>query len=158
MAENDTQQNSQREFVIQRIFTKDISFEIPNSPAVFQMEWKPESSLNLSTKTHQLAEGTFEVELTVTVTTKLQDKTAYLVEVKQGGIFTVQGFGDQELGHMLGAFCPNVLFPYAREVVSDLVGKGSFPQMALAPVNFDVLYLQSQKHLAEQQAGSGSTS
>ena len=150
MAENE-QQKDQREFAIQRIYTKDISFETPNPPEVFQMEWKPESNLNLNTQVRALAEGAYEVELVATVTTKLQDKTAYLIEVKQAGIFTVKGFNEQETSQMLGAFCPNVLFPYIREVVSDLVTKGSFPQMILTPVNFDALYMQHQKHLAEKK-------
>lgn len=137
-----------KEFALQRVYIKDVSFETPNSPAVFAGEWKPESNLNLNSNVTKLGESTFEVVVTVTVTTKVGDKTAYLVEVQQAGIFAVKGFSDQEMGHMMGAYCPNLLFPYAREVVSDLVSKGSFPQMLLTPVNFDALYAQ---HLQEMQ-------
>ena len=92
------------------------------------------------------------MSVSVTVTSKLEDKTAFLVEVKQAGIFNLSGFSQQEMGKMLGAYCPNLLFPYAREVVSDLVTKGSFPQLLLTPVNFDALYAQHQQKLAQQAA------
>jgi preprotein translocase subunit SecB len=101
---------------------------------------------------NKLADNTFEVTLTVTVTTKVGEQTAYLVEVQQGGIFHVNNFPEEQMGHMMGAYCPNILFPYAREVVSDLVSKGGFPQLLLTPVNFDGLYAQ---HMAEQAAAAG---
>ena len=147
--ENQAKETNTREFALQRVYVKDVSFETPNSPAVFTTEWKPESNLNLTSNVTKLGESTYEVVVTVTVTTKVGDKTAYLVEVQQAGIFAVKGFSDNEMGHMMGAYCPNLLFPYAREVVSDLVSKGSFPQMLLTPVNFDALYAQ---HLQEVQA------
>jgi len=153
--ENQTQEN-QRQFALQRIYIKDISYETPSSPAIFTEEWKPEPNLNLNSNVSNLGNNTFEVVLTVTVTTKVGDKTAYLVEVKQAGIFSVTGFSDNEMGHMMGAYCPSILFPYAREVVSDLVSKGSFPQLLLTPVNFDALYAQHMQQVqsqAEQQAG-----
>jgi preprotein translocase subunit SecB len=139
-----------REFAVQRIYTKDISFETPNSPAVFQQEWKPETGVNLNTEVNKLSDDVFEVTLTVTVTTKLGEQTAYLAEVKQAGIFTAKGFPEQEMGPLLGAFCPNQLFPYVREVVSDLITKGSFPQMVLQPVNFDMIYAQHQQERAKR--------
>jgi preprotein translocase subunit SecB len=139
-----------REFAVQRIYTKDISFETPNSPAVFQQEWKPETGVNLNTEVNKLSDDIFEVTLTVTVTTKLGEQTAYLAEVKQAGIFTAKGFPEQEMGPLLGAFCPNQLFPYVREVVSDLITKGSFPQMVLQPVNFDMIYAQHQQERAKR--------
>jgi preprotein translocase subunit SecB len=157
MTEEATQDAPNREFAIQRIYTKDLSFETPNSPAVFQQEWKPETGVNLNTEVNKLSDEIFEVTLTVTVTTKLGEQTAYLAEVKQAGIFTAKGFPDQEMGPLLGAFCPNQLFPYIREVISDLIMKGSFPQMILQPVNFDMLYAQHQqeraKKLQEESAG-----
>ena len=149
MSENSQAREESREFALQRIYTKDISFETPNSPGVFGVEWKPESNLNLNSNTRKLDDSHYEVTLTVTVTTKIGDQTAFLVEVQQAGIFLVKGFPEPEMGHMLGAYCPNILFPYARETVSDLVTKGSFPQLLLAPVNFDALYAQ---HLHEVQA------
>ncbi|MCU7905822.1 MAG: protein-export chaperone SecB [Candidatus Thiodiazotropha sp. (ex Epidulcina cf. delphinae)] len=146
----DKQDEPNREFAVQRIYTKDISFETPNSPAVFQQEWKPETGVNLNTEVSKLADKVFEVTLTVTVTTKMGEQTAYLAEVKQSGIFAVDGFSEQEMGPLLGAYCPNQLFPYVREVISDLIMKGSFPQMTLQPVNFDMLYAQHQQELAQK--------
>lgn len=147
---NSGQQDApQQQFAIQRIYTKDISFETPNSPAIFTEKWEPEINLDLNTANSRLHENVHEVVLTLTVTAKASDKTAYLVEVKQAGIFAIAGFGEKELGHMLGAYCPGILFPYAREVISDLVSKGTFPQLLLAPINFDAIYAQ---HLQRQQA------
>ncbi|MES9838459.1 MAG: protein-export chaperone SecB [Candidatus Thiodiazotropha sp.] len=147
----DAKQDEQnREFTVQRIYTKDISFETPNSPAVFQQEWKPETGVNLNTEVNKLNDTVYEVTLSVTVTTKVEDKTAYLAEVKQAGIFSINGFPEQELGPLLGAYCPNQLFPYVREAISDLIIKGSFPQMVLQPVNFDMLYAQHQQELAKK--------
>jgi len=151
MSENNQTEANAREFVLQRIYVKDVSFETPNSPVIFTEEWKPESNLNLNTGINKLDNDVYEVVLTVTVTTKVGDKTAFLVEVQQAGIFLVKGFPENEMGHMMSAYCPNLLFPYAREVVSDLVNKGSFPQLLLTPVNFDALYAQ---HLQEQQAAA----
>jgi preprotein translocase subunit SecB len=139
---------AEKQFAIQKIYTKDISFETPNAPKVFTLKWEPALDLNLGTHVEPLENSMYEVSLTLTVTVKIADSTAYLVEVNQAGIFSVAGFSEQEMGPMLGSFCPNILFPYAREVVSDLVSKGGFPQLILAPVNFDALYMQ---HLQQAQ-------
>lgn len=138
----------QTQFAIQRVYLKDVSFETPNSPAVFTAEWKPDVNVELHSGASRLADGVFEVVLTLTVTCKAGDKTAYLVEIQQAGIFTLAGFDDPTLSGMLGSYCPNILFPYARETISSLVDKGSFPQLLLAPINFDALYAQ---HMARQQ-------
>lgn len=148
MSDQPQANQNQREFALQRIYVKDLSFETPNSPVIFTEEWKPESNLNLNSNVTKLGNNAYEVVLTVTVTTKVGDKTAFLVEVQQAGIFIIKGFAENELGQMLGAYCPNILFPYTREVVSDLVTKGGFPQLLLTPVNFDALYAQ---HMQEQQ-------
>jgi len=154
MAEADTSNKPQeQQFALQRIYVKDVSFETPNSPVVFTQKWEPKVSVDLNTSATQLQEGVYEVTLALTVTAKLGEKTAYLAEVHQGGIFTIVGFSDQDLSGMLHAYCPNVLFPYAREAISDLVTKGSFPQMLLAPVNFDAIYAQ---RLQEQQKAAAS--
>lgn len=145
-----SQPRSERQFAVQRIYVKDISFETPNSPDIFRVDWKPENNLNLNTGGKQIGADLYEVTLTLTLTVKVGDKTAYLIEVQQAGIFTVLGFPEQEKGLMLGAYAPNLLFPYAREVITDLVNKGSFPQMVLQPMNFEALYMQRQKQLAEQ--------
>ena len=141
----------QQTFDIQRIYIKDTSFESPNAPAIFRdNQWQPEVNIDLQTKTNALEDNTHEVTLTVTVTAKKEDKTIFLIEVQQSGVFTLDGFDKEQLGHMLGSFCPNILFPYAREVVSDLSVRGGFPPLYLTPVNFDALYAQ---HLQQQQAG-----
>ncbi|WP_295428679.1 protein-export chaperone SecB [uncultured Thiodictyon sp.] len=153
MAEND-QTNPERQFAVQRTYLKDLSFESPNAPEVFRGEWKPQNELNLNTKVNRLDEQTYEVVLSVTVTAKVGDKTAFIVEVHQAGIFTLGGFSEEELGPMLGAYCPNLLFPYAREAVSDLVTKGSFPQLVLQHVSFDALFAQHQQQAAADAEGA----
>ncbi len=151
----DTQTEApKREFALQRVYTKDVSFETPKSPAIFQQEWKPDTKVNLNTEVQRLGEGVFEVALSVTVTTQLGEEVAYLAEVKQAGIFTINGFPEQELGPMLGIYCPTQLFPYVREVLSDLIMKGSFPQLVLQPINFEALYAQHQQEIAKQAQAS----
>jgi len=151
MAEENTPEEKQ--FSIQKIYTKDISFESPNSPKIFTEKWEPTVDFNLGTNVDPIEEKLFEISLSVTVTVKCAETTAYLVEVTQAGIFSLTGFSEQEMGPMVGSFCPNILFPYAREVVSDLVAKGGYPQLLLAPVNFDALYAQHVKQ-AQQAPGS----
>lgn len=154
MAEETTPEEKQ--FSIQKIFTKDISFETPNSPKIFTEKWEPTVDFNLGTNVETLEDALFAVSLSVTVTVKCGETTAYLVEVTQSGIFSLAGFSEQEMGPMVGSFCPNILFPYAREVVSDLVAKGGFPQLLLAPVNFDALYTQHIQQAQQQAAGTSS--
>jgi preprotein translocase subunit SecB len=151
MAESD-QTNPERQFAVQRIYIKDMSFESPNAPEIFRGDWKPQNELNLNTKVNRLAEQAYEVILSVTVTAKVGEKTAFIAEVHQAGIFTLGGFSDQELGPMLGAYCPNLLFPYARETITDLVVRGSFPQLVLQHVSFDALFAQQ---LAQEQTEKG---
>lgn len=152
MAEENT--TEEKQFSIQKIFTKDISFETPNSPKIFTEKWEPTVDFNLGTNVEPLEDALFEVSLSVTVTVKCNELTAYLVEVTQSGIFSLAGFTDQEMGPMVGSFCPNILFPYSREVISDLVAKGGFPQLLLAPVNFDALYSQHLQQAQQQTHGS----
>ncbi|MDP2561056.1 protein-export chaperone SecB [Psychrobium sp. 1_MG-2023] len=129
-------------FNIQRIFTKDISFETPNSPAIFQKEWTPEVKLDLDTRSNKLADDVYEVILSLTVTAQLGEEVAFLAEVQQAGIFSIAGLDENQLAHSIGSYCPNILFPYAREVIASLVSRGTFPQLNLAPVNFDALFAQ----------------
>jgi preprotein translocase subunit SecB len=144
------EQNANPQFEIQRIFVKDISFESPNTPHTFVEEWKPEVNLNLETKSNRIQDNLHEVVLSITATVTTSKKTAFLIEVHQAGVFMVNGFSNDQLHHMLGSFCPNILFPYAREVISDMVVRGGFPQLILAPVNFDALYAQ---HMEQQAKG-----
>ena len=139
------------EFGIQRIYIKDFSLEVPNSPAVFLEEWKPHLNLDLKTNTKKLEDDLHEVELTVTVTVKLEENTAFLVEIKQAGIFSLKDFPEDQIRPMLGSFCPNILYPYAREAITSAVMKAGFPQLYLTPVNFDALYQQSQAQQEQQE-------
>ncbi|KGJ98155.1 protein-export chaperone SecB [Thalassotalea sp. ND16A] len=146
-------QAAQPAFAIQRIYTKDVSFESPAGPSIFQKDWQPEIKLDLDTRSSKLADDTYEVILALTVTAKLGEEVAFLCEVQQAGIFTVGNMPEPQIAHTLGSFCPNTLFPYAREVVSSLVSRGTFPQLNLAPVNFDALFASYvQKRAAEAKA------
>jgi len=147
---SDEQQN-QQQFAIQKIYLKDVSFESPNAPVIFsEGQFQPEINVQINTEAQAISEGMHEVTLTVTVTAKQSDKTAFLAEVKQSGIFQVSGFEQEQMGGMLGAYCPEALFPFAREAIADLVAKGGFPQVLLAPVNFNAMYMQHQQQQAEQ--------
>ncbi len=152
MTDSEQKQQGGAEFAIQKIYTKDISFETPNSPDIFKQQWQPQINVDLNTNGSTLEDSVYEVVLSLTVTAKLEEKTAFLVEVQQAGIFTIKGITETDLPVMLGSFCPNILFPYAREAVSDLVTKGGFPQLLLAPVNFDALYAQHREKTKQQQA------
>ena len=139
----------EQQFALQKIYLKDISFETPNSPEIFTEEWKPDVNVELQTAGKPLTAEVMEVVLIVTVTAKLGEKTAYLAEVHQAGVFTMVGFSDEERVHMQGSYCPNILFPYAREAISGLIAKGGFPQLLLAPVNFDALLAQHREQQTE---------
>ncbi len=142
-------QQQEQQFIIQRIYIKDVSFEAPNSPAVFTQEWNPDTNLDLQTQVNTLANDNHEVELSITITVKSSDKVAFLVEVTQAGVFFITGYAPEQLNHLLAAYCPNILFPYAREVIASLVSKGSFPELHLSPINFDALYA---RRLQDEQA------
>ena len=140
------------QFAIQKIYVKDVSFETPNSPTIFtETKWEPEVNVQLNSRAAPMVDDMHEVVLSVTITTKQGDKVAYLIEVQQAGIFRAEGFEQPQLNHLLGSYCPSILFPYVREAISDMVARGGFPQMLLAPVNFDALYNQ---HIEQQQAAS----
>ncbi|WP_392566435.1 protein-export chaperone SecB [Utexia brackfieldae] len=146
-----TNQQPESNFAIQRIFAKDISFETPNSPIIFSKEWKPEVNLEMNSSSNQLAENVFEVILRVTVTTKSNDEIAYICEVTQAGIFTINGLDEGQLAHCLGAYCPNLLFPFVRETVSGLVNKGTFPVINLEPINFDAAFANYMQQKAQHE-------
>ena len=142
--DNDHAQDNddQSEFAILRVYLKDASFETPNTPQIFTEEWHPKIELELSSSAKPLEHDIHEVVISVTVTATQGGKTGFLAEVNQAGIFTIKGFDEEHLGNILGAHCPNVLYPFAREAISDLVVKGGFPQVLLAPINFDSIYAQ----------------
>lgn len=139
------------QFSLQRIFVKDLSFEAPKSPEIFREEWQPNVEMDLNTTQRALEGDFYEVVLTITVTVKTDEEVAFIVEVQQAGIFLIQGLDEASKGHALGAFCPGLLFPYARETIDSLVVRGSFPALMLAPVNFDALYAQE----LERMQGNG---
>lgn len=128
---------------LERIYTKDISFEVPNTE-VFTKQWQPKTDVSISTSDNDLDEDYKEVVLTVSVTAKLGESVAFIAEVQQAGIFLMRNIPEADMPHLLQAYCPNILFPYAREAISDIVTRGSFPQLLLAPVNFEQAFLQSQ--------------
>lgn len=153
-AEEKTTANAGPEFGIQRIYVKDFSFESPNSPHIFRenSNWQPEVNLDLQSKSTKLDDFIFEVVLSLTVTVKSNEKIAFLAEVHHAGIFILREFPSEQLHHMLGSFCPSIIFPYARERISDVVNSGGFPQIYLAPINFDAVY---QHQLQQKQAQAG---
>lgn len=130
------------QLALERIYVKEMSLEVPGAD-VFTREWQPELDINLSSAAEKLDDDHYQVILTVNVTANNGGETAFIAEVHQAGIFMLQNIPEEQLGAILGAYCPNVLFPYAREVVSDIVTRGSFPQLLLAPVNFDQAYQQT---------------
>lgn len=145
----------QGEFTIRKIYVKDVSFETPNTPETFSLEWTPDADVNLRTEVQQLGAGEFEITLSITATITLGEKTAFLAEVQQAGLFVITGLTTEELAPVLGAYCPGMLYPYAREMVSDLVVRGGFPPFILAPVNFDALYEHKRAEQAHAQDGPG---
>jgi preprotein translocase subunit SecB len=148
MAEQDTPKN---QFSIQKLYVKDVSFESPSTPEVFSFKnWEPKIELNLNNTNKKISEGIFEVVLSVTATVKHDEKTAFLVEIHQGGIFQIMGFNEQDTKYILGSQCMNILFPYAREVVSDLTTRGGFPPLLLNPVNFDAVYAQAVQQQSKE--------
>ena len=142
------------QFTIEKLYLKDVSFEAPNAPQVFNEQGQPQLSMNLNQKVGRLSDGAFEVVLGVTLTCTLNDKTVYLAEVAQAGIFGLAGFDDRTLDMMLGTYCPNVLFPYVREAVSDRINKGGFPPFYLQPINFEALYAEGLRRRVEGAQGS----
>ncbi|RUO26806.1 protein-export chaperone SecB [Aliidiomarina minuta] len=150
-AAQDEQQKPQ--FAIQRIFVKDVSFEAPNAPDVFRKDWKPELNVDMNVSNKKLDDGVYEVILTLTAKNTVGEETAFLCEVSQAGIFSItDDMPEANRAHTLGAFCPNILFPYARETISSLVTRGTFPQLNLAPVNFDAVFAQHVQQQQQQQA------
>lgn len=138
---------------IVKIFQKDFSFESPQAPKVFNSgEWKPKTNLNLRSK-HAVVDGDlYEVVLTITVEAKDEDTTLFLVELHQAGLFEISGYEGEEFDAIVGSYCPNLLFPYARESIAAAIQKGGFPEFVLQPINFDSLYMQSRQQQAAAEA------
>ena len=149
MADN-PESEQQGQFGIQKIYVKDMSFETPNSPQIFKEQWNPKVNMDIANSTTRLSNELHEVVLSVTVAVSFVEKSVYLAEIQQAGIFHISGFPNEVLGRMLATVCTNILFPFAREAIADLVMRGGFPQLLLAPVNFEALYLQQQQQHANQ--------
>lgn len=143
------------QLVIQTVYAKDVSFEAPNSPEIFLEQYKPSIDVNLNNKVKDLDNSSYEVELQVTVTAKNGEKTAYITEVKYGGVFGVKGLEDEVRNRMLRTFCCEQLLPYVREAVSETISRGGFPRFTLQPINFNALYEQAMQQAQQQQAGQG---
>ena len=147
-------QGNQPQLVLQKIYVKDVSFEVPGAPQIFQEftgesdQAAPQVQLNLGHKAMDLGNDLYEVVLSVTLTCMLGERTAYLAEVEQAGLFGISGFGDEERAGVIGSYCPNLLFPYARQVISSMVLEGGFPPFLLQPINFDALYAEQMRRMA----------
>ena len=160
MADQD-QNTAEKQIAIQKIYVKDFSFESPHTPDVFtRTDWSPKTNLNLRSSHKAGPENSHEVILTVTIEAKEDDQTFFLVELQQAGLFHIAGYGEDEFKAIVGSYCPNILFPYARESVATIVSKGGFPEFLLQPINFDALYAQglaqAETQGQEQPASAGS--
>ncbi|MGI9203276.1 MAG: protein-export chaperone SecB [Woeseiaceae bacterium] len=158
MAESD-EKAPERQLAIQKVYVKDFSFESPHTPQVFaKTDWSPKTDLNLRSSHSSISDNTHEVVLAVTVEAKEDDKTMFLVELHQAGIFHMSGYGEEEMKALVGSFCPNILFPYAREAIASMISRGGFPEFVLQPINFDALYAQgiaqAEARAATEASGS----
>jgi preprotein translocase subunit SecB len=151
------EQDQQPVFSIEKIYVKDLSLEIPNAPAVFLQRETPQVGIELRNNAATIGDGIYDVVITVTVTSKVEDKTVFLVEVAQAGIFQIRNVPNENIEAILGVACPNILFPYAREVVSDLVTRAGFPPVLLNPINFEALYAQQKQQEAQTSGASEAT-
>ena len=140
-------------FTVEKLYVKDVSFEAPGTPQVFNETAQPQLQMNLNQRVQRLSDTAYEVVLGVTLTCTFGEKTAYLAEVQQAGVFGLVGFDEMTLDVMLGTHCPNALYPYARQAISDLIQAGGFPPFLLQPINFDSLYAESVRQRAEQAGG-----
>ena len=145
-----TTEDSGPVFAIQRIYLKDLSFETPMGPSVFQKQWQPKVNQDLNTKNTKLENDLFEVALRLTLTVTDGEDTIYILEVKQAGIFAIKGLDPKQITHVINTTCPNILFPYAREAVDSVLSKGSFPALMLPPINFDALFASALKQAEEE--------
>ncbi|MGI1679276.1 MAG: protein-export chaperone SecB [Cellvibrionaceae bacterium] len=149
--EQAAQEGNEQQFSLQRIYIKDLSYESPLGVAAFNQNWKPQVNQEINTKNAKVGEDAYEVVLSLTITVKLDDKVAFLIELQQAGIFAIKGIENNQIAHILNTMCLQILFPYARETIDSVIIKGSFPALMLPPINFDALYAQA---VAQQQEKS----
>ena len=153
MAEQE--QATDKQLAISKIYVKDFSFESPQAPDIFKGgDWSPQTNLNLRSAHNALEGNAHEIVLTITVEAKHEDKTLFLVELQQSGIFEISGYSNEELEAIVGSFCPNILFPYAREAIASMIQRGGFPEFVLQPINFDALFMQAKQQQSQQAAGA----
>ena len=147
-------EQAKQQFDIQKLFVRDLSFESPQAPVIFTEKWQPSTDVNLSSRYDELDDDHYLVDLKIQITAKQNDKVCFLIEVVQSCIFLLKGFAEEQQGQLLNSYCPNTLFPFAREVISESVTKGGFPPLVLAPVNFDALYAQKLAKDAEDSSNA----
>ena len=152
MAEQDQAQSVSKQLMLQKIYIKDFSFESPRAPDVFATRVTPQTQLNIRSSAREVTGGSHEVTLTLTVEAKDEERTLFLIELEQAGVFQIQGYSPDEHQMLVGSYCPGTLYPFAREAISDMVSRGGFPQLLLQPINFDALYAQA---LRERQQSNG---
>ena len=152
MAEQKSADGSNKQLLLQKIYIKDLSFESPRAPEIFRGNVAPQTQLNIKSSAKEVATDTQEVTLTLTVEAKDDDRTLFLVELEQAGVFLMQGYTEEERQMLVGSYCPGTLYPFAREAISDMVTRGGFPQLLLQPINFDALYAQA---VQERLQGNG---
>jgi preprotein translocase subunit SecB len=153
MADEQPQTAAAKQLLLQKIYVKDLSFESPKAPSVFTANVAPQTQISIRTGSQTIAQNTFEVTLTLTVDAKEQDATIFLIEIAQAGIFYIEGYNAEEQGVLIGSFCPNTLYPFAREAIADVISRGGFPQFLLQPINFDGLYAQAVRERAARGDG-----
>jgi preprotein translocase subunit SecB len=144
----------EQQFGLQRIYVKDVSFESPQGAAIFSKTWKPSVHQEIATSSSALGEDRYEVVLTITITGKIEEQPAFVVEVQQAGIFLIKGLSDEQIRQVMGATCPNILFPYAREAADSLMVRGTLPPLLLPPINFDAMYQQALAQKTQQAGGT----
>lgn len=156
MSEPKQAAGSARQVLLQKIYVKDASLEVPQAPEIFTRQWQPQVDVQVNTEVKPLPQDHYQVMLSVTVTAKLGDDVAFLAEVHQAGVFVVRGFdGAAERQAVLGGYCPGLIFPFARESIAELVQRGGFPQLLLQPINFEALYLDHQNRAAPKGEADG---
>jgi preprotein translocase subunit SecB len=153
MADEATTTTTNKQLILQKIYIKDFSFESPKAPEVFTTNVSPQTQLNIRSGNKDVGNDNVEVTLTLTVESKNNDDTLFLIEIVQAGVFLIQGYSAEERGVLIGSFCPSTLYPFAREAISDMATKGGFPQLLLQPINFDALYAQAMQQRSQQAAG-----
>ncbi|MBI5936971.1 MAG: protein-export chaperone SecB [Betaproteobacteria bacterium] len=151
MSDNNQSQANNPVFNIEKIYLKDVSLEVPNAPQIFLEREAPEMDMDIQTRVDRVEDAIYDVHLTITVTAKRGDKVFFLIEAKQAGIFRIEGLPEEALEPTLAVACPNILFPYAREAVSDVSVRAGFPPVVLQPVNFEALYMQQKQAQASGQ-------